>query len=355
MRKLFVFLGVVFWAIGSVVSAQEVDSSAPLQMSSWGDAKNEDVVDYIPDIILDTRTGYNRDIANGAGGFGATGLYLDINGNISPRLSYSFNHIIAASYLEAVGFGATQWLNFTYTLGDFGFTAGKLSTNMGNFEYDADVLDAYFEMNSMVYNMLDCYQWGVAASWDPDESNSVSFQFTNSPLSAGKSDMFAYNLGWRGGWEHYLPYWTVNLWQHGKGTYMKGLNLGNRLNFGGFSCDLEYMVRATDMKRFGKDDFNIIAAPSYSFGETVRLFGKFGWERTAADLPYDLAYEEYKGGDYLYYGAGVEYFPFKENRDVRLHAYWAANNYGDNMFNIGLRWKIEVTSALKRVIGRTEK
>ena len=332
MRKLFIFFVVVFWTIGSVANAQE-----------------RDIADYIPDIVLDTRTGYDRDIANGVGRFGATGLYLDISGNISPRLSYKFNHIIAANYLEAVGFDATQWLNFTYTLGDFGFTAGKLSTNMGNFEYDADVLDAYFEMNSMVYNMLDSYQWGVAASWDPDESNSVSFQFTNSPLATG-SDQFAYNLGWRGGWEHYLPYWTVNLWQHDKGTYMKGLNLGNRLNFGGFSCDLEYMVRATDMKRFGKDDFNIIAAPSYSFGETVRVFGKFGWERTAADLPYNLAYEEYKGGDYLYYGAGVEYFPFKENRNVRLHAYWASNNYGDNMFNIGLRWKIDVTSILKRVI-----
>ena len=225
---------------------------------------------------------------------------------------------------------------------------------MGNFEYDADVLNAYFEMNSMVYNMLDCYQWGVAASWDPDESNSVIFQFTNSPL-ATNSDQFAYNFAWRGGWEHYLPYWTFNLWQHDKGTYMKGLNLGNRLNFGGFSCDLEYMVRATDMKRFGKDDFNIIVAPSYSFGETVRLFGKFGYERTAADLPYDLAYEEYKGGKYIYYGGGIEYFPFKENRDVRLHAYYAANNYGDEMFNIGLRWKIDMTSVLKRAISGIEK
>ena len=331
MRKLFIFFVVVFSTIGTVANAQKSG------------------VDYIPDIVLDTRTGYNRDIANGAGGFGATGLYLDINGNIGPRLSYKFNHIIAANYLKAIGFDATQWLNFTYKLGNFGFTAGKLSTNMGNFEYDADVLDAYFEMNSMVYNMLDCYQWGVAASWDPNESNSLSFQFTNSPLATG-SDQFAYNFGWRGGWEHYLPYWTFNLWQHDKGTYMKGLNLGNRLNFGGFSCDLEYMVRATDMKRFGKDDFNIIVAPSYSFGEIVRIFGKFGWERTAADLPYNLAYEDYKGGDYLYYGAGVEYFPFKENRDVRLHAYWAANNYGDNMLNIGLRWKIDVTSVLKRAI-----
>ena len=353
MRKLFVFLGIVMMTVGSAVSAQEVDSTAPLQKSSWGDANETDIADYIPDIILDTRSGYACSLADGAGEFGATGLYLDINGKISPRLSYSFNHIIAANYLEAVGFDATQWLNLTYSIGSFDLTAGKLSTNMGNFEYGADVLDAYFDLNSMVYNMLDCYQWGLQATWNHSDSHSVAFQFTNSPLATG-SNQFAYNLSWRGEWEHYMPYWSVNLWQHDAGRYMKGLNLGNRLNFGGFSCDLEYMVRATDMKRFGKDDFNLILAPSYSFGEWVRIFGKFGWERTAADLPYDLAYEEYKGGDYLYYGGGVEYFPFKENRDIRLHAFWALNNYGDNILNIGLRWKIDATSIIKRMFGCKE-
>jgi hypothetical protein len=354
MKRFFVFLGVVIMTIGSAVRAQEVDSIAPLQKSSWGDAKTSETVDYIPDVYLDTRAGYNHFFTDGGGRFGATGLYLDINGNISPRLSYSFNHIIAADYLDATGFDATQWLNFTYAVGDFDFTVGKLSTNMGNFEYDADVLDAYFEMNSMVYNMLDCYQWGVASSWYPAEGHSIIFQFTNSPLATG-DDQFAYNLAWRAEWDWYEPYWTVNLWQFEKSRYMKGLNLGNRFHFGNFSVDLEYMARAADMSGIFSDDFNIIAAPSYTFGEWGRIFGKFGFERTSADLPYDLAYEEYKGSDYIYYGAGMEFFPFKEQRDVRIHAYWASNNFGEDMFSIGLRWKLDLTSAAKKILGRIER
>jgi hypothetical protein len=249
------------------------------------------------------------------------------------------------------GFDATQWLNFTYEISDFSFTAGKLSSIVGNFEYDADVLDAYFDMNSMFYNMFDCYQWGLAAGWYPSDNQSILFQFTNSPLATADTQ-FAYNLAWRAEWDRYEPYWSVNLWQFGKGQYMKGLNLGNRFHFGSFDCDIEYMSRTADMKGMFRDDFNLIFAPSYTFGEWMRIFGKFGWEFTSEDLPYELAYEEYKGGDYIYYGAGLEFFPFAECRDVRIHAYWAGNNFGDNLLSIGLRWKIDVTSTAKKLIHR---
>ena len=58
MKKLFVFLGVVLMTIGSAVRAQEADSTVPLQKSSWGDAENSEVTDYIPDISLDMRGGF---------------------------------------------------------------------------------------------------------------------------------------------------------------------------------------------------------------------------------------------------------------------------------------------------------
>ena len=357
MRKLSVFLGVVFMTIGSAVSAQEVDSTAPMQMSSWGDAKESETIDYVPDVFLDTRVGYNHNFTEGAGGFGATGLYLDINGYITPSLSYSFNHIIAANYFEpmATGFDATQWLNLTYEVGDFAFTAGKLSCNVGNYEYDADVLDAYFDLNSRFYNMLDCYQWGVAAEWYPAENHSLGLQIINSPI-AGGANQYGYNLAWRGECGWYMPYWTVNLWQYDKGRYMKGLNLGNRLTFGNFSCDLEYMTRATTLKSAFRDDFNVIARPSYQVGEWLNIFGKYGLEHTSADLPYELIEEDYKGCDYMYYGGGLEFFPFKEDREVRIHVFWASNNFGENILDIGLRWKFSMTKAVKSILsGRDRK
>jgi len=94
MKRFFVFLGVVFMTIGSAVSAQEADSMAPLQKSSWGDAKTDELIDYMPDISLDTRFGYNQYFTDGTGRFNGDGLYLDINGYISPHFSYSLNHRI---------------------------------------------------------------------------------------------------------------------------------------------------------------------------------------------------------------------------------------------------------------------
>ena len=352
MRGFFVFLGVVFTAIGSAVSAQEVDSMAPLQMSSWGDAKTEEVIDYIPDVSLDARFGYNHYFADGSGHFGGDGLYLDIDGKISPHFSYRLNQRIASNmYEDNSGFNGTNWLTLTYEVGDFDITAGKDALLVGSFEYDADDLDSYVDMNSMFYNMMDCWQWGITGSWYPADGQSVSLQFATSPFSA-EQQMFSYNAAWWGEWDFYESYWTVNMWQFDRNRYVKALNLGNRFYLGDFTVDLEYMTRAADMSSLFKDDFTFIAAPSYQLGEHLRFFAKFGWERTAAELPYELAYEDYMGSDYLFYGAGVEYFPLKEYKDLRLHAVWSSNNFGENFLNVGLKWKFRLTDAAKHLLNR---
>ena len=144
MRRIFVFLGVVLMTIGSAVRAQEVDSIAPLQKSSWGDAKKSEVIDYIPDVSLDMRGGFSQDFTNGAGRISGDGLYLNIDGYISPNFSYSFNHRLASTYYEDnTGFNGTNWLTLTYEVGSFGFTAGKDALFVGSFEYDAYDLDSY--------------------------------------------------------------------------------------------------------------------------------------------------------------------------------------------------------------------
>jgi hypothetical protein len=355
MKRFFVFLGVVLAAIGSAASAQEVDSMVPMQKSSWGDAKTEEVIDYVPEISLDTRAGYNQYFTDGSGRFGGDGLYLDINGYISPHFSYSLNHRLASTYYEDnSGFNGTNWMTLTYETDDFAVTAGKDALLVGSFEYDAYDLDTYYDMNSMFYNMLDCWQWGVSASWYPADGQSVTFQFANSPF-AWEDDYFAYNAAWRGEWDFYESYWTVNMWQFEQDRYVKALNLGNRFYIGGLTLDLEYMTRAADMKSLFKDDFTFLAAPSYEFGDSFRVFAKFGWERVAEGLPYELAYEDYVGSDYLFYGAGVEFFPLKEDKDVRLHAAWSSNNFGDNYLNVGVTWKFDLTGAARYLFGKLGK
>ena len=116
--------------------------------------------------------------------------------------------------------------------------------------------------------------------------------------------------------------------------------------------------------------------PAYNFGESLRLFGRFGVEKTSDDVPYDflgeypsveekvLANEENEyvmpayianGKEYIYYGAGLEYFPLKENKNIRLHAVWASNNYTKrHMFNVGLTWKFDVLGAMKFLSGEAK-
>ena len=351
MKKLLVFLGVVLTAIGSAGWAQEVDSTATLQKSSWGDAQENEVTDLIPEISLDMRGGYEQDFTEGTGRFFGDGLYLDINGTIGRGFSYSVNHRIASSYYEDnAGFNGTNWLTLTYEIGDFAFTAGKDGLLVGSFEYDEYDLDAYGTMNSMFYNMLDCWQWGVYGTWYPADDHEVSIQVANSPFSYGEPNLFAYAAAWRGEMDDYESYWTVNLWQTAPGRYVKSVNLGNRLSFDDFTVDLEYMTRGTDMKKLFTKDFTVMAAPSYEIEDRLRIFGKFGWERTEDEPEYELAYEECFGSDYLFYGAGLEFFPLKDNQDIRLHATWSGNNFGGNRFDIGLTWKMNLTRIFTRLI-----
>ena len=352
MKRFFVFLGVVFMTIGSAVSAQEVDSIAPLQKSSWGDAKTSEMSDYIPDVALSMRGGYNQDFAEKAGRFCGDGIYLDINGKITPSLTYSINQTIASRYIDDVsGFNGTNWLTLNYEVGNFGFTAGKDGLLVGSFEYDGADIDSYYEMNSMFYNMLDCWQWGLSAAYYPADNHEIRVQAANSPLSYGEPNLFAYAAAWRGYWDCYESYWTANMWQYGPGEYVKSLNLGNRFYFGGFTLDLEYMTRAHAVKGLFSNDFTTMLVPAYEW-EWGRAFGKLCYEHVGEELPYELAYQ---AGNYLAYGAGLEIFPLKEDKSVRVHAIWASDSLGANLINIGLTWTIDFTGAAKKLFARSYK
>ena len=181
--------------------------------------------------------------------------------------------------------------------------------------------------------------------------------------------MYSYNLAWYGAWGHYESIWSLNLMEYEPGRYVKMLALGNMFYFGNFELMVDGIIRAANWSDSIGKDYTVTLQPAYNFGDSFRLFGKFGVENTSDDLPYDfwgeylsaedkvIANEEntyvtpaYLTGDkeYLFYGAGLEYFPLKENKSIRLHAVWASNNYTKrHLFNVGLTWKFDVVGAVK--------
>ena len=333
MRRFFVFLGVVLWAIGSVVSAQEVDSMAPLQKSSWGDAKKTDVSEYIPAVSLGMRAGYVQDFSENAGRFCGDGIYLDVNGKINSSFSYSWNQTLASRYFDVSGFDGTNWLTLTYEVDDFAFTAGKDGLLIGSFEYDTADIDSYYEMNSLFYNEIDCWQRGVSAAWYPSDSHEFLIQAANSPYSYGVPNLFAYAAAWRGYWDRYESYWTANLWQEDKSQFVKSLNFGNRFYLRNLTVDMDILTRFTQGQTF----YTGLIKPAYEW-VWGRAFAKIGLENITDD------YSPESMSHYLFYGAGMEFFPLKENKDVRVHAIWASNNEQFNLINIGLTWRINFKS-----------
>lgn len=376
MKRLFTFLGAMVLMAGSASWAQEVDCSVPQQSSvSTDDATMEDGEDWIPSISLDSRFGYNRIVPGKTGGFGGDGLYLNIDGKISKHFSYS----LCQKFFSAPGeddsvFDNTDWLTLSYDIGGFTFTAGKDVLMLGSYEYDAYDIDSYFDMNSMFYNSFSSYQWGVKAMWtNESETTSFAFQVTTSPFSYAprEDNLYSYNLGWYGSWDCYESIWTANFMEYAPGEFVKVLAVGNMFYVGNLSLGVDCILRGADIKSVGKDEVTVNFMPSYDFGGKVRLFGKFGWEHSRADLPYDfwgegLSFEEMQeanaenyytlpayligGKDYLFYGAGVEYYPIES---VRLHAAWASNNYTSrHTIDIGVTWKFDVVKAFCRIAGR---
>jgi hypothetical protein len=163
--------------------------------------------------------------------------------------------------------------------------------------------------------------------------------------------------------------------EYAPGSFVKMLALGNMFYIGDFSLMVDYIMRGDKVKNMF-DDVTLNIMPSVNLGESVRLFAKFGWERMGAELPYDIwgeylsvedqiaASEEntavlpayiVPGEDYIFYGAGVEYFPLKENKSIRLHAAWTSNNYTKrHALNIGLTWKFDLVNAVEHITRRVK-
>lgn len=379
MKKLFTFLGAILVMAGSATRAQEVYSSAPMQGSvSTADTTMEDGEDWIPSISLDSRFSYNRVVSGESAGFGGDGLYLNIDGKISKHFSYSLcQKLFSASGEDDSVFDKTDWLTLSYDVAGFTFSAGKDVLMLGSFEYDAYDIDSYFDMNSMFYNSFSSYQWGVKAMWTtPSESTSLAFQVTTSPFSYAprEDNMYSYNIGVYSSLDWYESIWTLNFMEYAPGQFTKVLALGNIFYIGDLSLGVDCVMRGAEFSSIGEDEFTLNFMPSYDFGGRVRLFGKFGWEYSKEDLPYDF-WGEYLttdemidwnnncgttlpsfvigGKDYLFYGAGVEYFPIKDSQNVRLHAIWASNNYTNrHTINVGLTWKFDIVKAVSRIVNK---
>jgi hypothetical protein len=232
-----------------------------------------------------------------------------------------------------------DWLTLSYTVGQFTFNIGKDVLAIGSSEYDYNDVDIHYSLASPFWHKNAAYQWGASVDFmNKREDTTLRFQFSASPFGEWPfaSKLFAYSLYWTGEYGCYTPFWSVNFMEYERGRFVSIIALGNRFSVGDFTIELDYMNRATSIKKLFEQEFSISAQLLYNYRDKVEAFVRggydhyngsdiFGYEDDWSFVPVDASLCP----RYWYVGGGLHYFPLKESRDLRIHALAAYNNFAN--------------------------
>lgn len=277
-------------------------------------------------------------------------LNILIDGDINDHFSYNYRQRLfldgAPGYQSF--FRATDWMYLTYQINkNWYVSGGKQVIAIGGFEYDDAPINQYFW--SDFWNNVVCYQLGATAGYTSNNKNhTVAFQVTNSPFTTESlQGIYAYNLIWYGKFNQFNTIYSLNRIEHEKGKYINYLALGNKINLGNFSFEADLMNRFADSDEFFASNFTLIGTAKYNINNQVSVFVKGGHDENSSQ-PIDDAEINDKvvvpGTKYTFGGAGVEYFPIKNKKDVRLHGFFATNNNEPQYFtfNLGVTWRMNL-------------
>lgn len=315
--------------------------------------------DYLHEAIDGTKI-------NGNSGFKVRYFNLRMDGQITPKFSYSwrqrFNRMNSLSDFAQ----NTDWLHLTYRpTENWAISAGKQVVMIGGWEYDRAPIELYF--CSEYWNNVACYQLGASVAYTTNEGNdTLTFQFCQSPYDHAEADYFAYNLYWSGQHGFFSALYSLNFSQYAPGKYDAYVVLGNQFQFGDAKLQLDLMNRGVSARELLFDNFSIMGEFSYLVADRVNLFAKATYDKVGNNYASGLFL--YPGSEITRLGGGVEYYPLghKGNRDIRLHAVYA-HTLGTNTnpaptavnkqsyLTVGLTWKIDILSAAEKFINKVRK
>ena len=315
--------------------------------------------DYLHEAIDGTKI-------NGNSGFKVRYFTLRMDGQITPKFSYSwrqrFNRMNSLSDFAQ----NTDWLHLTYRpTENWAISAGKQVVMIGGWEYDRAPIELYF--CSEYWNNVACYQLGASVAYTTNEGNdTLTFQFCQSPYDHAEADYFAYNLYWSGQHGFFSALYSLNFSQYAPGKYDAYVVLGNQFQFGDAKLQLDLMNRGVSARELLFDNFSIMGEFSYLVADRVNLFAKATYDKVGNNYARGLFL--YPGSEITRLGGGVEYYPLghKGNRDIRLHAVYA-HTLGTNTnpaptavnkqsyLTVGLTWKIDILSAAEKFINKVRK
>ena len=303
---------------------------------------------HVDEVSVDTRATFHQETRGGVYGTHFQGDYLNLHiiGQISDRLSFRIRQRLNKKIEDTNPFNATDFLWLKWQPSPkWSFTFGKQAIMLGGYEVDSAPIDVYY-YGAFTSNLYQYYAFGVSAAFHPAPGQSIAVQFIPSPISPVTQNAYSYNLYWNG---HILPHWktvwSYNLVEDMYARKMNYLVLGNKFELGALVVDLDLIDRASFQQKNFLSDWSVIVKAILTLGKW-NLCTKVGYERNDAanvdanGISYDLTLPA--GNNYLYGGAGVEYFPLG-NENLRIHAAYFRDNHDDlNNFDIGVTWRFNI-------------
>lgn len=324
--------------------------------------KTQDKFDFkLHNLRLEARVDFEykayNDTTPANAGFAGKYMNFVLDGQLTERCFFHYRqrlNIANASFSSF--FRGCDWLYLEYFFGKhFSVSAGKQVVAIGGFEYDFAPIDVFFWSN--FWENVVCYEMGASISYHNLKKNhTLTFQACNSPfVSRAFENLFAYNLIWYGNMKFFHTIYSLNMIEYEKGKFINYISLGNRFDIKDFSFYIDFQNRATDKQVFLFKDFTIVGQAEYNFKQKGFLYLKGGYDVNKAQpktTPYAEAFDRFVllGVDYFYYGIGGGFYPLKERKDIRLHAFFAVNHTDNISYqsNLGLTWKMDFLSLRKR-------
>lgn len=303
---------------------------------------------HVDNIWFETRATFHQETRDGVYGTHFQGDYLNFNlsGQLSDKLDFRIRQRLNKKIEDTNPFNATDFLWLRWKMDPkWSFTFGKQAILIGGYEFDAAPIDVYY-YSAFCSNLHQYYAFGACVSWSPAPKQTISFQFIPSPISPATQSSYSYNLHWSG---QIIPkwqtLWSVNLVEDIYHRKMNYIALGNRFPLGALVLDLDLMNRASFHQKKFFSDWTAIVKAIWTIGKW-NICTKFGYEQNDASnvdengISYDLVLPA--GNNYLYGGAGIEYFPLG-NDNLRIHvAYFRDNHDAVNNFDIGVTWRFNI-------------
>ena len=283
-----------------------------------------------------------------------------------------FSYRIRQRIDMTAGSSKTDYMIVSYNpTKNWSLTAGRMCLAVGGWEYDLPPIDVYFA--SLFWNNFACYDIGAQVEFHTTDGNhDIIFQVTNSTFNRDNAEdkfirlpnRYAYNLIWYGRMGAFSTSYSINMMEQNKGEYINYIALGNMFDFGKLDFYVDFMNRGFfNQKDFLLGDFTVIGEVKYAFTDKFTALVKGGYDRnkhgyydTSGVWPVPQAFDMAvtPGVEYVFAGLGFEAYPYKGNKNVRLHGLFAFNELTqptDDMMNpnssnlslqaqVGVTWRI---------------